>query len=221
MGLPIKDATSSSDSGSSGVSSLSWSHTVTSSHGNLILLVAVATGEAATGVTYNSASLTQLSQVTTSSGEVWTVYYKLAPSTGTNTIHVSMPDSSSGIQAAAISYYNVAQTSTFGTVATNTGSTTTSSTNVTTTTSFQLVLDFMNNAAASAPTPTAGQTIESSDNDASFATWIGISDVAATGSSMTMTWSSLATSFPWAEIAVAMNGIVSTSGGTLSLMGVG
>src|SRR6266446_10378922 len=117
-----------------GATTNTWSHTVTTGQSNKILVVAVDAGVAINSVTYGGQSLTQLASVTQLNNEFLQLWYLLAPPTGANNVVVTVA-SATFIIGVSASYYNVAQTSTFGTAATNSGASGTSSTNTVTTTS--------------------------------------------------------------------------------------
>lgn len=176
-----------------------WSHTV-AVQSNRALLVSVDAGQAITGVTYNGVAMTSLGVVNyNSANEHLSLWYLLAPATGANNV-VATASGSTFIIGVSASYYGVAQTSTFGTFASNSGATGAASTNtVVTTSSTQLVIDAVNNAAASTDTATASQTKRFQPATSGAA----LGDIAATGSNMTLTWSF--TSSVWAQVSVAMN----------------
>jgi hypothetical protein len=198
-----KDATSGGSVANA--SSVSWTHTITSSQSNLILLVAVYLGSSRTisTITYAGTNMTQLATKSQGTFNAY-LYYILAPATGANS--VSITTSGSGqIDAAAISYYNVAQSSTFGTAATASGTTTSASNTVSTSNTNQLVIDVDYVFAASASeSATASQTVEITQAQ-STTMKVGIADIAATGSNMTLTWTEGSSSITWCQISVAMS----------------
>lgn len=177
-----------------------WSHIVASGKSNQILIVSVDAGQSVSGVTYNGVAMTSLGLVNyNSNNEHLSLWYLLNPATGANNVVVTLSASSFCIGCSA-SYYGAAQSSTFGTLASNSGAAATSSTNtVTTTSSNQLVIDTVNNGAASTDTATASQTKRFQPATSGAA----IGDIAATGSNMTLTWSF--TSGVWAQMSIAMN----------------
>jgi hypothetical protein len=176
-----------------------WSHTV-AVQSNRVLLVSVDAGQAVTGVAYNAVAMTSLGVVNyNSANEHLSLWYLLAPATGANNV-VATVGSATFIIGVSSSYYGVAQTSTFGTFASNSGTTGAASTNtVVTTSSTQLVIDAVNNGAASTDTATASQTKRFQPATSGAA----LGDIAASGSNMTLTWSF--TSSVWAQVSVAMN----------------
>lgn len=179
-----------------------WSHTVTAAHANLILIVAIDTGGTVTSMTYGGQSMTALAgaSIVQSGGETLALWYLLAPPTGTNNVVVNLGSTIYSIGVSA-SYYNVAQTSTFGTPASATGTSISSSNTVTTTSSNQLVIDVVNNQAANTDTATASQTFRFQPASSGAAE----SDIAATGANMTLSWSFGGLTQTWGQVSVAMN----------------
>ena len=99
----------------SATSSLTFSHTSTTTGQNLILFVSTyedlsAPGSSLiTGVTYNSAPLTSISSDQRSPDGWETLWYLLAPATGTNDVTVSASSSVAGLRAIAASYTGAKQ----------------------------------------------------------------------------------------------------------------
>jgi hypothetical protein len=201
MSEPVFDA-SAGNKVSSG-SSNSWSHTV-GNFSNRILLVWVDTGLGVSGVTFNGVALTQLAVVNyNSNNEHLYLFYLLNPPVGTYTVAVTA-SGTTYIVGLSESYYNAAQSGSFGTVASNAGSGTASSNTVASTSTSQIIIDGVNNGAASTATPTAGQTKRYQTASSGAAA----GDIAATGGNMTLSWSF--SSGVWAEISVPLNGIASS-----------
>lgn len=176
-----------------------WSHTVASGKSNQILVVSVDAGASITGVTYGGQSLTSLGSVTYNGAtETLSMWYLLAPPTGANNI-IATASGTTFIIGTSASYYGVAQSSIFGTLATNSGTGTASSNTVTTTSAQQMVIDLVNNAAASTDTAGASQTLRFQPATSGAAT----ADIVATGSSMSLSWTF--STGAWAELSVAMN----------------
>lgn len=88
-------------------SPVTWSHTCTGS--DLILFIGIfAGGDVVTAVSYNSVAATQIAKLNLSgAGELY-IYYLLAPSTGSNTVSVTL---SSGTAAGTSSSYTGAKQS--------------------------------------------------------------------------------------------------------------
>ncbi len=181
-----------------GATSNTWSHTTVSGQSNKILLVAVDAGASISSVTYAGNALTLLDSISYNSGEVLSIYYLLAPVSGTYNVIVT-GSSSTYIVGASASYYGVAHNSPFGTAAHTSGSGASSTNTVATSSTNQLVIDIVNNATASSDTASSGQTTREQPTGSGMA----LGDIAATGSSMTLGWSF--TSSTWAQISVAMN----------------
>lgn len=181
-----------------------WSHT-TGAGSNRILIVAVDTGLTITSVTYGGVALTQLGiEDYNGNTEHLSLWYLLAPVSGAASV-VATASGTTFIIAASASYAGVAQSSTFGTLAKNNGVGTASTNAVSTTSSNQTVVDTVNNGAASAVTQTAGQTLRIQP----VSSGVGLGDIAATGASMTLSWSF--TNSIWAQVSVAMNPALAAS----------
>lgn len=124
------DAPSSVDGGANATGNtapLTWSHTVTSTGTNRILIVGVAMRNAAAqtvaanGVTYNGVVLTQLDAQDVASASRIEMWYLLNPPTGANTVSVTTT-ADVRMAAGATSYTGVDQTTPFGTQSKNSGS---------------------------------------------------------------------------------------------------
>ncbi len=174
-----------------------WSHTVASSQSNQILVVSVDSGASISGITYNSVAMTQLTSITYGGSEILSLWYLVAPAQGAHNVVITA-SGTTFIVGVSASYYNVAQTSMFGTAVTNSGTGTASTNTVTTSNTNQWVIDTVNNAAASTDTATASQNKRFQPATSGAAE----GDIVATGSNMTLTWSF--TSGNWAQISVAM-----------------
>src|SRR5712692_8435108 len=207
MSLPIFDASSHGEfTGLSGT----IAHIVTNSHSNLVLIVDVTMDSASdivTGITYAGQALTELTSIA-SSGHRIDRWYRLNPATGTNNIVVSTSGGTNTFAVDAASYYNVAQSSTFGTPATATGNSGSPSNTVVTTSTTQLVIDGLFSTPGTSFTQPNGETVEVTDTTV----WLAaLGDIPATGSNMTLTWT--VTTTEWAQISVAMN-VAPSSGPT-------
>ncbi|HSW97438.1 MAG TPA: SdrD B-like domain-containing protein [Candidatus Saccharimonadales bacterium] len=186
---------------------ISWNHTV-GTQSNRLLMVQIVTYDPTynvSAVTYNGVSLTQLNETpcggtTSCKNEVW---YLLNPTSGTHTI-TATTSNAAHLTGAAVSFYNVNQSTPFGTPATTAGHTTTSSVTATTNAS-QYAIDFYGNQAYSTftPTPGSGQTQLINVGTAGIEE-AAISTKTAGASSTTMTWSWSSTN-GYADIAVGIN----------------
>ena len=204
MSLPILDVTS---NGTGSGATVTVAHTVTNSQSNLILIVIVENNDTSDPtVTYAGVAMTKLTSVAIGSSPRLAFFYKLNPATGNNNIVVSQGSTITAI-VDGISYYNVAQSSTFGTPATASGTTGNSSTTVTTTSTNQLVVDCIDSSPGSTFTQPNGETVEVSQLTNGFE---AIGDIPATGSNMTLSWNLNSGSIAWLQISVAMNGVASS-----------
>ncbi|WP_298622295.1 DUF4347 domain-containing protein, partial [uncultured Zoogloea sp.] len=106
-----------------GATSLTWSHTTsTTTHGILIVTVAVRKDVPVTSVTYGGTALTHVGSQVDPSGKVRAeMWYLLAPSGGTENVVVSLSGSANAT-AGATSFYNVSQNNPFGSVTAGSGS---------------------------------------------------------------------------------------------------
>lgn len=212
----LADSPTSSLVQSTNSTTISWSHTV-GTQSNRLLMVQIVTYDPSynvTAVTYNGSSLTQLSETpcggaTSCRNEVW---YLVNPPSGTHTI-TATTSNSARLTGAAISFYNVNQTTPFGTPAIDTGHTTSSSVTANTN-STQFAIDFYGNQAYQTytPSPGAGQTQLVTAGQSSVED-IAISTKTAGVSSTTFTWSWSSTN-GYADIAVGINPSSSGSGPT-------
>ena len=203
MTLPVFDSASGNKVGSGTTNS--WNHTI-GSGSNRILMVAVSSGSSVTGVTYNGIALTELKSIVYNTPYTFSVWYLLNPPSGTYACTITI-GASAFIVGASWSASNSAQSNTFDVAASNGSSAgQTSSTNtVTTNSTNQLVFDAINNDYPSTNTPTAGQT----DRYQPATSGVAVGDIVATGINMTLSWSFSISA--WAEISVAINGIVPTT----------
>ena len=138
-----RDATSTG--GADFATSASWSHTIGSNISNTVLVLIVGShacsDDLATSATYNSVAMTRLASEINNSNTI-ELWYLLNPSTGANTLAVNF-DNSCSIATVATSYYNVNQTTPFGTAVTtdSAGSSVTSSSLTVTSAANETVID--------------------------------------------------------------------------------
>ncbi len=188
MSLPIKDATS---NGSGTGATVTVAHTVTNSHSNLGLIVSVENDNSTDNITatYAGVSMNKLGSVPVSGSGTLDLFQLLSPTTGTNNI-VASQGSTNTAEVCGISYYNVTQSSTFGTVATNSGAGTSSTNTVATTSLNQLVLDALTTfSVTSVATPPTGETTETSN---ALVSYTAIGDIPLNGKPHSSSWASRA-----------------------------
>lgn len=161
---------------------------------NRLLLVSVTNGFSASteilGITYNGVSLTQLDTIENTdgaSGVETTVYYLIAPSTGSNTLAITVSGPPEYPSVSVVSLTGVNQSTPFGTVTkTNFNSTNSSSINVTSS-SGQMVIDFLGTLSANTGNSAgANQTARTTLVDTNIS--VASSTKIASGSSTTMSW---------------------------------
>ncbi|HSX06754.1 MAG TPA: hypothetical protein VLG92_03475 [Candidatus Saccharimonadia bacterium] len=187
---------------------LSMSFTVGTHQGRLLMVM---TNYAATGLTYDGRPLTLLASAVSgqgfASGVDAKLWYLLNPPSGTFTL--STTNGGAGTTMGAASYYNVNQTTPFGTPVTAIGAnagTQATSLAITTTSTSQIVVDGFaldRDSSTDSCTPlTPGETVRWAVSQFFFTTGCG-ADVAATGGLMNLSWQS--TQADWAEAAVVLN----------------
>lgn len=219
---PVFDGGSSARGAS--VSSLTYSHTVTSNTNGAIYVCAqgVQTGNpgAVSSVTYAGSALTRIqTQICYASStnclEVWRLK---APATGANNIVITYAGTVSEIIGTSVSYTGVDQTTPEGTVATASDTTGTSNGPITVNVSSAtggVVIDCASpRFALSAPTVGAGQTARAvKDDTASSGSWVGTSEEAG-AATVTMSWALTTTPREWGTIGVPINAASGGGGGS-------
>lgn len=195
------------------ISSTSWSHTITS-HPNNFLLVGISIYNSShtatvTNVTYNGVGMTQLATANCAGSqcrdEVWYLKSSQLPPTGTYPVTVNLSTSGEAIVAGALSFYNVDQTTPFGTPVTSAANSNHGTVTVPSNTT-QLVVGFFANGG-SLWTSDSGQTSYWLE-DLQYNTGASASKSggANSGTSSTIGWTLTNTSSdPWAAIGVALN----------------
>lgn len=198
MALAI-DAVSSTSG--NGAGPFSWSHTCSGS--DRVLFVGIShydSNDTVSGVTYNSVAMTAVPSGATNNGQFYvSLWYLIAPATGSNTVSVSMTGSVFDIGMAAISFTGSHQTTPYGTAVTATGSSTTPSV-VASSASDEIVLDTLTIVHSGTLSVGADQTSRWNTNTANaFIKMAGSTEPGV--ASTTMSWSN-STSQDWAIVAV-------------------
>lgn len=201
------DATSTSSGADS--SSHTWSHTVTSSGADRLLVVGVSFLDApaatdVTSVTFNGDSLTEVGSVSQSSNCTAQIWRLVNPDTGTHTISVSFNQSAKA-RCGAVSYLNVNQSTPTGSFFSASGLNSSPSVTVTGVGKDELAIDTL--AVKGNPTATvgAGQTQRWNAAFSSDVRTAGSTEPGPTpGGNVTMSWS-LSSSIEWALGAVELN----------------
>ncbi len=198
------------DDGNCGEAKLSFT---TGSQSNRVLVVTVISDVNYTSVSYDGFPLTQLAVKDNSVDvEMW---YLLNPPSGTHDVLANIPNCT-GMLIGASSYYNVDQTTPFGTVATASGTTTglqSTSLNVVTTSAAQLVVDGIGTDGDD-PTVNPGQT-QIWNQPPSGGNWPAAGSYApGTGGTVNMNWS--VNNADWADIGVPINPTSNSITDTLS-----
>ena len=218
MALAVDAVTEASGSGAG---PFTWSHTCSGS--NRILMVGVSyydSGDTISALTYNSVSMTVVPSSTVSNGQYTsTLYYLVAPATGSNTVSVTFTGGVFDFKAGSISYTGGDQSAPLGTAATATGSSTTPSVTVTSAAG-EIVMDNLTIAHSGTLTVDGSQTQRWNGTGGTGFIKGGASteDGAA---SVSMDWAN-STSQDWAFVGVPIKPVITASGiHQLSTTGVG
>ncbi|PJE64865.1 MAG: hypothetical protein COU90_01205 [Candidatus Ryanbacteria bacterium CG10_big_fil_rev_8_21_14_0_10_43_42] len=215
------DATSNSGS-KLNVSSFNWSHTTSGT--NRLLVVGVAMNDSTdsdrtvTGITYNSVAMTNVREDDNDADNNSTSLWYLAnPSSGANTIAVTLNGTNSGATGAAISLTGVDQLSPLdaqnGSTLTNNNSL---STSVTTIADNAWVVDIIFSEVGSQGTPAvgAGQTRVGLVETTPFDSAISYEGPKTPAGSVTMSWSNTVTGgADWSQSAASFKPATSEGGG--------
>ncbi|WP_461175385.1 DUF4347 domain-containing protein, partial [Uliginosibacterium flavum] len=212
-----QDAVTTAATSTLGATSLTLAHTVGAGT-NSILIVEYSTRgtDSPTSITYNGVALTRLDTNANSTVVTTEIWYLKNPAAGAHNIVVTMPGSAKEFAIGATSYFNVDQTSTFGTVAKATGTGTAVSVTVASATG-NLVIDAMaTRQQGGVPSVGSGQIqrwTNSSGTGSAEPLGAGSSETGA--ASVTMSWT-LADAMEWATIGVSLNAANDASGGILA-----
>lgn len=179
------------DAGSLGANdATSVSHTVTGSDTILVIGVWCEGSRTVTAATYNGDTMTEVTNQL-QNGDRLTVFYLLAPDTGTNTISVTL-SSAGNARIAGASFTGVNQTTPYdsGEVV-KTGVAQSGAADISVDVSGgatdELVVDFMGSWPATTGTPGAGQTLRTTAC-ANAQKCVGISTEPGSASAVTMSW---------------------------------
>lgn len=197
------DAATVTNNGSS-VTSLTFSHTVTASQSNLILIVFAAMGNSSTpksvtGVTYGGVAMTLLKDGTQSL-EYNSAWYLLNPPTGANNVVITGSEADY-INGGAASFYGVDQTTGVHNATVATGNSTTPSVTVTSATG-ELVVDGFLFGYSETISAGASQTILYNQKLSTANRTIGASTQAG-ASSVTNSWTASA-AHNWVDIGFSL-----------------
>jgi len=204
----------------SGTGPFSFSHTCSGS--DRLLFVAVShyhVNNTVSGITYNSVAMTAVPSGAANNGQFFvTLYYLIAPASGSNTVSVSVSGGVYDIGIAAISFTGEHQTTPIGTAVTATGSSTTPSATASSATD-EIVLDALTIVNSGTLSVGAGQTSRwNAATGNAFIKMAGSTEAGA--SSTTMSWSNSA-SQDWAIVTVPVKPLSTSTLRQLCLTGVG
>jgi hypothetical protein len=190
---PIHDATTSSTTNS-------FSHTTTTMPNRLLIVTIV--GQSSTqpsAVTYSGASMSKIGSGLTVGGDNMTMWKKVAPAAGTNTVAITHAQPLNVV--GATSFYNVDQSDEDETQSENTGSSTAPSV-VASTSGGRLVLNALMVDGVPSTTITSGQT---ELMDVANTRTLSLSTKPGITASTTMSWT-LGSSSAWGMISLPING---------------
>ncbi len=189
----------------------------TGTQSNRLLMVTdiTCTTDSYTSVTYNGINLTQLSTVAGAAGPHVEMWYLLNPPSGTHNIVATLLNNACGRLIGASTFYNVDQTTPFGTVATASGTgTTDSSLNVATTSTAQVVVDGLGSDGGAPINYLGGQT-QLWNQPPSGGDWPAAGALQpGTGGTVNMSWD--VSGADWADIGVPLNPVANTTADSLT-----
>ncbi|HEX5127768.1 MAG TPA: DUF4347 domain-containing protein, partial [Rhodocyclaceae bacterium] len=208
----VPDSTTSAATTTASVSSLTFSHTQgTGLNGILVVEYSTRGATSPTSITYGGQNLTQLSSISDAGATVTTeIWYLLAPASGTANVVVTLP-SPHEFTVGATSFFNVDQTTPFGTVQTGTGTGTTPSINVASATGDLVIDSISSRQQTGTPTVAGGQTsLWTNESGTGSSDPLGASSTKAGAASVTMSWT-LTDSQVWAALGVSMHAAANTA----------
>jgi VCBS repeat-containing protein len=136
------DAVSYKQNDTSSVNTISWDHTCSADADILIVCVPESRAVSVSSITYDEDSLTLSVSKSYNNSRAF-IYYITNPSSGTNTITVTMSANNGSYQAAAVSLEGVNETSPIGATNTKSGSATDKTITITTTQANSYLVDCM------------------------------------------------------------------------------
>lgn len=215
--IALDATTTSSDQGTA--SSYSWSHTTTGANTGLVVCPNVrGTGAQASGITYGGIAMDKVTIITLGTSNIQ-VFKKTTPSSGSNTVAVTLAAAPTNSISFAESYTGVDQTSLIEASSTASGITTdTPSVSVTTLSNNAWVVDCGTWNNGSAGTVGAGQTknydiVWSSGIRTAFSSY----EPKATPGAVTMSWTITAAS--WATIGFSLKPTVVSGNNRVDVWG--
>lgn len=225
------DSSSSADSGSSNVSSLSWSHSVNSSTSGIVIAgvsINGGDGAAVTSATYCGNAMTLKSARSNSTSVRTEMWYRVAPPTGSCTVQIQISTSTGNrrIVGGAVSYTGVDQTTPFGTGADNSGFSQNASVDVSSATGDVVIAVIGKRDSAQAISVGSGQTQRYNDQSTASTTAdnvIGASSTEAGAALVTMSWDWVTSGVnkAWAIVGASLKPSGSGGDGGLAFEGFG
>ena len=201
-------------------SSFSWSHTCSGSNRVLVVMIALySTSVTISSITYNSNALTLYNTLSTTNVKLH-IYYLIAPSTGTNTLSISLSGSTYGF-AGAISFTGAAQSSPLGGDQTTTSGIAGSSTVTVSADANKMCCQVtgVDGGGCAISFTVSGQTAVVNTSDNNFME--GVVTYASGSASVTMTTTGSRNGNNWAEYGFYVSEFVASSVNKLALLGVG
>lgn len=200
-------------------STLTWSHTCTGDNRLLVVTVGESRNVTVTGVTYNGVALTKAKELDGGGGgnDYASIWYLIAPDTGTNDIVVTYSGSITVPRAGGASFTNALQTAVLGATNSVGGTAQNKSLALTTTEDGSVIIECIG-ALGGIHTPTAGQTVINTDGN----NRIGGYEIVGAAQEYTQTWDSTSSNI-YSMVNAEFKGLASAetpSLSNLSLLGV-
>jgi large repetitive protein len=216
MAQPTFDASASGNTGSAAANSLTVSHSIGSGSNRLVLVgvhIANRGSATVTSVTYNGTSMTSLGSAESSGGwytELFLLKQVNLPTAGTYNVIISV-SATRRIVGTVLSYADVDQTTSTGTVVTNTG-TGTSATGTCSLGADDVAADFATTRGVTAQSQTLTTTLgQQQTNETTSATKnINVHGGTSTNTTAARSWT-LGFSAEWSIVVAPIKGIVSGS----------
>ncbi len=201
-----------------------FAHTVNAGSDRILFVVAACrTANTFSGVTYAGNALTKINEVSVSGNQRQSIWYIVAPTTGTNNVVITINSANTGICGGAISFFGASQTGIPDAQAASGSVTTTDSYSQSVTTIADNCWCVMGGRAASGATLTAGaNTVVTQPEVAVAGVFLARSSGAKTpAGTATIAMTSATQSYDSVMVSFAPSDITVASFQNLTMMGVG